>query len=558
LNFKLTATPGGGGVSVLREQYSDPLLLLLATAGLVLLIACANLANLSLARSSARAHEFAVRLAVGASRTRLIQQLMTEGALLAVTGAAFGLFLSGALSRALVASLNTEGKPLFINTGMNWHMLAFTTAVAGLTCILFGLTPAFQATRGGAAEAMKNSGRTLGASRERFGIRQILVVAQVAVSLVLLMSALLFSGSLRNLLAVDAGFQQHGILVANIGFSRVRLPAEERIVYRRNLLERIRAVPGVISAAEVDMLPLSGASTSNTVWPEGTSGGARRDARFSFSGKDYFRTMGVSLLSGRDFSDQDTAASRRVAIVNQSLARQLGTDANPIGTHFRRQATPSEPETSFEIVGLVKDTKYQSLRDESTPIAFIAIAQNPESSPSTQLVIRYSTGLSGIASGIRNTLTQAHSSINVDLRAFDAMIRDGLMRDRLLATLSGFFGVLAALIAAVGLYGVMSYTVVRRTSELGLRIALGANRSSILSIILRQTAMLLAIGLGVGTILSWGVTGATQSMLFGLKSHDGPTMIAGAALLAIITFAASYVPARRAARLDPMKALREE
>jgi predicted permease len=317
-------------------------------------------------------------------------------------------------------------------------------------------------------------------------------------------------------------------------------------------------VPGVISAAEVDVLPLSGASTSNTVWPEEISGGARRDARFSFSGRDYFRTMEISLLSGRDFSDQDTASSRRVAIVNQSLARQLAAGANPIGKHFRRQATPYEPETSFEIVGLVKDTKYQSLRDEATPIAFVAIAQNPESSPSTQLVIRYSTGLPGVASGIRNTLAQAHSSINVDLTVFDVMIRDGLMRDRLLATLSGFFGVLAALIAAVGLYGVMSYTVVRRTNEIGLRIALGANRGSILSIILRQTATLLAVGLAAGTLLSWGVTGAAESMLFGLKSHDVRTMLSGAALLTVITFAASYLPARRAARLDPMKALREE
>ena len=558
LHFQLIAKPASSGVSFLRDQYSDPLLLLLATTGLVLLIACANLANLSLARSSARAHEFAIRLAIGASRGRLIQQLMTEGALLAATGAAAGLALSATLTRVLVASLGTDGDPLFIDTGMNWRMLSFTAVVAGLTCILFGLTPALQATRTGAAEAMKTSGRTLSAGRERFGLRQLLVVAQVALSLVLLVGALLFSGSLRNLMTVDTGFRQKGILTAGIGFSRAHVPVERRVAFKREMVEKIRAIPGVISAAEVDIVPLSGSSQSNTVWPEETNLGERREARFNALGRDYFKTMGIALVAGRDFSDRDTASTDRVAIINQSLARQLGYGVNPIGKRFRRQATPSSPELSFEIIGLVKDTKYASLRDQSIPIAFLALAQEAEPRASSDIVIHSAISLASTTAGIKSALTQMDPAITSDFRAFDEMIRDGLMRDRLMAALSGFFGVLAAMIAAVGLYGVMSYVVVRRTNEIGLRIALGADRGSILSLILGQAGLLLAIGLAVGIALSLAVTGAAQSMLFGLNPHDVRTLMFGAVLLTVVTFTASYLPARRAARLDPMKALREE
>lgn len=558
LKFKLTATPGGSGVSVLREQYSEPLLLLLATAGLVLLIACANLANLSLARSSARTHEFAVRLAIGASRGRLIQQLLTEGAVLAACGALLGLLLSMVMSRVLISSLGTEGAAPFVDTQLNGHMLAFTAGVACLTCILFGLTPAFQSTRSGAAEAMKTNGRTMSSGRERFGIRQILVVTQVALSLVLIVGALLFSGSLRNLLAVDAGFQQNGILVANIDFSRVSLPATERTAYKRNLMEQIQAIPGIASAAQVRFLPLSGGSNNNAVWLPNTSTPERHDVFFNSASNDYLRTMGVGLLSGRDFNEGDNVSSPRVAIVNQSFVRLLHLGANPIGSHFSRQPTPREPETSFEIVGVVKDTKYRSLRDESTPVAFLPIMQDPDPDPSMQAVIRSTSSLSGIASAIRSTAGQSSPRINVDFQVFGAVIQEGLRRDRLLAALSGFFGALAALIAAVGLYGVMSYVVVRRTSEIGLRMALGAGRGNILSLILRQAGLLLAIGLVVGTLLSLGVTGAAKSMLFGLKPHDPGSMLFGAALLTAITVAATYLPARRAAKLEPMKALREE
>ncbi|MGA8599193.1 MAG: ABC transporter permease [Bryobacteraceae bacterium] len=559
LKFKLAAAPAGNGVSELREQYGDPLLLLLATGGLVLLIACANIANLILARSTAREHEFAVRLAIGASRSRLIRQLMTESVLLAVCGAVVGLFVSSVLSRFLVALLGTQGDALFLDLRPDSRVFVFTLMVASLTCILFGLMPAFRATRAAPSDAMKTGGRSLTANREKFGLRQVLVISQVSLSLVLLVGALLFSASLRNLLAVDAGFERHGILLADVDlFRRLNIPFMQRVAFKRDLIERIRAVPGVVSAAEVDIVPLSGSGTGNEVWRDGEDANRKSESYFNSISDGYFKTMGTALLAGRDFNDHDTTSSPKVAIVNQSFAHRLGLGANPVGMRFRRQATPSDPEQAFEIVGLVRDTKYFSLREDFVPIAYLSTAQDTRPAPSAEIMIRSTTSVRGTASGVRRAVAQVSPLIGVDFRAFEATIDEGLLRERLMATLSGFFGGLAALIAAIGLYGVMSYLAARRTNEIGIRIALGADRRNILALIMRQAGALLAAGLSSGALLAIAAAGIVRSILFGLKPYDARTLALAAALLAAVTLAASYVPARRAARLDPMAALREE
>lgn len=558
LKFRLKAVPASGGVSVLRDAYGDPLLLLLATTGLVLLIACANLANLILARATARTHEFAIRLAIGASRRRLIQQLITEAALLTASGVAAGLGLSELLSRFLIAFLSSQGDALFLDLQPDWRMLVFTTLVASGTCIACGLTPAFQSTRADAAEAVKTNSRILSTSREQLGLRQLLVIAQVSLSLVLLVSALLFSGSLTNLLAVDPGFQQNGILIANLDFSRLHIPTAQRIAFRRNLVERIRAVPGIVSAGEVTILPLSGSGINNSVWRDGVAAGSKSTSNFNWFGPGYLRTMGITLLAGRDFDDHDTTLAPRVAIVNQSFARKLGFGTNPIGRRFRREATPSDPETAFEIVGLVKDTKYYALREEFTPIAFLSITQSADPDPFEQIVARSGTSLAATTSEIRTVIEQVSPSIDLDFKGFENAVRSGLMRERLMATLSSFFGVLAALIASVGLYGVMSYLVVRRTQEIGVRIALGANRGNIILLILRQAAGLLATGLVLGSLFALAVTGAAKGMLFGMKPNDPGTLAFAVVLLGSITLLASYLPARRAARQEPMTALRSD
>jgi putative ABC transport system permease protein len=558
LKFKLKAMPASGGVSFLRDQYDTPLVLLLAITGLVLLIACANLANLILARSTARAHEFAVRLAIGASRRRLVQQLLTEALLLTLCGLVAGLFVSDGLIHFLIALLDPQGSDLFLDLRPDWRMLAFTVSVGTLTCTLFGVTPAFQATRAAAAEALKAGGRTLSVTRQRFGLRQFLVVAQVSLSLVLIIGALLFSGSLRNLMAVDTGFRQNGILIAYIDLSRLKIPAGERIEFKRNLLERVRAVPGIVSAAQVEVLPLSGNGTDNAVWKDEATAAPKAVSNFNWLGPGYFRTMGITLLSGRDFNEHDTASSPRVAIVNQSFARKLGLGADPVGQRFRREATPSSPETVFEIVGFVKDTKYHNLREEFAPIAFLPIAQDMQPDPFEQIVIRSGTTMAATVSGVRTATEQTSRSIGLDFRVFQDVVRDGLTRERLMATLSGMFGILAALIASVGLYGLMSYVVARRTNEIGVRVALGATRAEIVLLILRQAGGLLAGGIGIGLMLALVATRMAQSMLFGLKPYDVLTFILAALLLATVTLLASYLPARRAARLEPMTALRED
>jgi len=558
LKFKLAAVPAGTGLSGLRNEYGQPLLLLLATSGFVLLIACANLANLILARATSRAHEFAVRMAIGASRGRLVRQLMVENVLLAAVGATTGAVLSGILSEFLISMLQTQGDPLFLDLRPDFRFLAFAAGVASLTCILFGLTPALRATRVTLSDALKSVGRSLSASRERFELRQALVVSQVALSLVLVMGALLFSGSLRKLLAVDAGFQRNGVLVSQVDFRRLQIPAARRVDFKRDLLQKIRALPGVASAGEVAFLPLSGTSTTNVVWKEGAGPDQKVDSNFDWFGEGYLKTMRMHLLAGRDFNERDSVSSPKVAIVNQTFARRLGLGPNPVGARFSREATPSSPEQVFEIVGLVADTKYYNLREHFQPIAFLSIDQSADPGPSAQIVIRSSLPLLEITSAVRRVLRQVSPMISADFQSFDADVEEGLLRERLMATLSGFFGVLGALISAVGLYGVMSYLVVRRTNEIGVRMALGAGRGSIVALILRQAALLLAVGVVAGGVLTLALAGAAKSLLFGLKPFDASTLAMAVALLTAVTALASYLPARHAARIEPLTAIREE
>ncbi len=558
LKFKLYAVPAKTGVSELRTEYSDPLQLLLATTGLVLLIACSNLANLTLARATAREHEIAVRLAIGASRGQLVRQLMAESVLLALAGGAGGLLLAGELGRLMLALLGTSGNSLFLDVQPDRSVFIFAAGIAALTCILFGLIPALRATRKAPADVMKTGGRSLTTTRERFGLRQTLVVSQVALSLVLLVSALLFSGSLRKLLAVDAGFVKNGILIAGLDFRDLKIPPMRRVAFKQDLLRRMQTLPGAASAGETYTVPLSGASTANNVWVDQAESSPKMESNFAWISGGYLKTVGMTLLAGRDFDGRDTASSPRVAIVNQTFARKLGLGPNAVGKRFRREATPSEPETVYEITGLVTDTKYNTLSEQFRPIAFLSTTQDASPDTSAQFLVRIDAPLADVTSRIKRAVKDVSPAITVDFRAFDEMIGEGLLRERLMATLSSFFGALAALIAALGLYGVMSYLVVRRTNEIGIRMALGANRGNIVGLVLREAATLLLVGLVAGTVLAVAAGYAAGSMLFGLRPTDAGILTMAATLLATVTLTASYLPALRASQLDPMAALREE
>jgi predicted permease len=554
--YKFAAFPGGNGFSALRREYEGPLWLLLGIAGLVLLIACVNLTNLMLARARAREREIAVRLAVGGSRWRLSRQMLVESLILALIGAALGAGLAQVLSRFLVSFLTTSGSALFVALVMDWRMLGFTAGVAVLTCLLFGLAPALRATRTVPAAVLNSTGRGMTGGRERSGLRRLLVVSQVAMSLVLLVVALLFVRSLRNLMILDSGFRQEGLLVTNLDYSKLNLPRERRQPYKKALLDRIRAIPGVDAAADTSIVPISGNG-----WNEDVLIGADRHkglANFMRITPGYFKTMETPLLGGRDFDDRDTPTSPRVAIVNQTFVRKLLDGANPVGVTFQIEEYVGQARPIYQIIGLAKDSKYQELQETIEPLVYVAAAQNDRPGQYSGLVVRSNLPLVTLTSELKRTIAEVSPDIDLEFAVLKTMVRESLLRERLMATLSGFFGFLAAVLAAVGLYGLISYGVARRTNEIGIRMALGAQRRNILSMFLYEAGLLLGVGIAVGAALALSAAKLAESLLFGLKPRDPGTLLLAAAMLAAVAVAASFVPAYRGSRLDPMLALREE
>jgi predicted permease len=556
--YKLTAQAAGSGVSSLRRRYEEPLLLLLGIAGLVLLIACANLANLMLARATAREREMAVRLAIGAGRVRLIRQLLSESLLLALVGAAAGVFVAQFLSRYLVSFLATGDNPVFLDLQADWRVLGFTAAAGILTCILFGLTPALRATRTSPAAAMKASGRGLTSDRERFGLRRVLVISQVGLSLVLLIGALLFAGSLRNLVTLDAGFRSDGLLIAGIDISRLGYAPARRGVLFRDLLSKVRSTPGVADAAMANIVQVSGDGWNEETQIIGVKVPGRQVPWFDGVTPGYFRTMGTPILAGRDIDEHDTVASPPVAVVNQQFSKQYLGGANPIGKQVKVLVGPGEPEQVYQIVGLVKSSKYQSLREDFPPIVYVAAAQSKEPHDGINIIVRSSAPLGELRAAFKRTVMSESPGISVQFQSFQTQLSDSLLRERLMASLSSFFGVLAALLAAVGLYGVLSYMVARRRNEIGIRMALGANRGNVVNLVVREAGILVLAGLVIGSGLALLAARTASSLLYGLKPNDAPTILVAALLLAAVALIASFLPALRASRLQPMTALRDE
>jgi predicted permease len=554
---KLIVTSGGTGVSGLRRQFQDPLWILFATTGLVLLIACANLANLMLARASAREREIAVRQAMGASRGRLVSQLLCESLLLATLGSGLGAGLAALLSRGLVAFLTTEQNHMFVSLSMDWRILSFTAASAILTCLLFGLAPALRATRIAPAAVMRSAGRGLTAGREKFSARRLLVVAQVAMSLVLLAGALLFVRSLQNLLAIDPGFRPEGIVSVSVDYGAAHFPKERMLEVHRQTLEKLRARTGAMAAAEIDMTPVSGSGWDQNAWEPG-SGGPKLDVLFNRASAGYFRTMGIPFAAGRDFDEHDTVNSPEVAIINEEFAKKVFQGRNPLGRTFRREEFGDTPDTPFLVIGVVRNTKYFELREDSKPIAYVATTQNKEFGPGGNYVLRTNAPLGEFYRNATAAAGEIHPAIGVDFTVLTTQIQQSLIRDRLMAALAGAFGFLAALLAVLGLYGVIAYMVARRRNEIGVRIALGATRQRVLGLVLREAVLLTVLGLAIGLGAALWAGEAAASLIYGMKPRDPATLAAAAALLAAVALIASYAPARRASRLHPMDALRED
>ncbi len=554
-NFRLAAYPGGKGISWLRQTYDTSLWLLLGTTGLVLLIACANLANLMLARASTREREMAVRLALGASRWRLIRQLLSEGFVLAGGGTVLGIALAEIFSRSLVHFLNTGNNPIQLGISLEWRVLLFAGALTISTCAFVALIPAFRSSRVEPGVALKSGSRGTTTGRERFSFQRLLVVSQIAVSVVLLVGALLFARSFWNLVTLDPGFRERGILLTYVDLQRLALPPERYVPFIRDLLVAVKTVPQVESSATSTHIPLNPSSTWNLgVRVNGAEGGSK----FAWVSPEYFDTMQIPLLTGRGFNDRDTQTSPHVAVVNEAFVRRYLAGMSAIGKAIRTNAESGYPQTEYEIVGVVKDTKYTDLREPAPPMVFAPADQFPDVRPWAVLFIRFSSPPSVAITAVKEKIGQISPAIKTEFHVFQTEIENGLNRERLMAVLSGFFGALAALLAMIGLYGLISYMVATRKNEIGIRMALGASPGSVVRIIVRQTLTLLGVGVGGGLVLAMAAAKGANSLLYGLEANDPLTLFSAAGFLAVVALVASYIPAYRASRVDPMNALRYE
>jgi predicted permease len=551
LRQRAQAAAAPDGFNAFRYEYGRSLLILMGTVGLVLLLACVNLSGLLLARAAARQRETAIRLAIGASRGRLVRQFLTETLLLAAAGAALGLLLAGPLAARLF-SLFVNGRDVAISVAPDWRVATFAAAVACVACLLAGVMPALHAVRGGSSPVLKQV-RARGSGR----LGRSLVVAQLAISMVLLVGAALFIGTLVKLRSVDRGFETGGVLVANV---RMLQPAPKPRVQavKNTLLERLKRLPGVRAATATQVLPISGSLWSRTVMVEGYR---FRDDESDAVGLNaiapaYFGTMGTPLVAGREFSDADTGTSARVAIVNDSFARYFFGNESALGRHV------TSVNVTYEIVGVARDAKYQNLRAPVIKTMYIPWTQRDGDLQASayNYVLRVDAGdPRRLVAEVRRVVREADPSLRLTTaRPYSEYVDESIGNERIMATLGGVFGGLAMLVAALGMFGLLAFQVARRTSEMGVRVALGAARRSLIALVLRDVGVMVAGGVVLGSVAAVMTTGIARSMLFGLSPTQPAVFAGAAAALALTAMLAAWLPARRAANVDPLVALRHE
>jgi putative ABC transport system permease protein len=546
------------GLSYLRQDYRPALWTLMAVVALVLLIACANVANLLLARSTARQKEIAVRLALGAGRARILRQLLTESLFLSMAAAMLGAIFARWGAALIIHMISVGGNPVFLDLTLDPRVLAFTIGVAVLTGLLFGIAPAWRATRVSPQGAMKENSRTATQSRASFSAGNTLVMAQVALSLVLVAGAGLLVGTFRNLETLDPGFSRDHVLLMTVDLRNTTYPKERRAAVYRDITDHLRALPGVDSASTSSLLPVSRSSWTNDIRAEGGTQVSPENSSVFFNqiSSGYFETMGTALLAGRDFNDHDTPNSPPVAIVSEALARKFFGVPNAVGRTYRKVSDQIQP--AVEIVGVVRDAKYRDLRDAGVPTIYQPVSQDSDLFTFSNFEVRAEASAEDLIPTVKSAMAQFNPNVVLTFKTMTTHIDQSLARERLLATLSGFFGALALLLSAIGLYGVMSYSVARRRNEIGIRMALGAEQRRILGMVLRDVAVLVTVGLAAGIGAALLATRMVASFLYGVTARDPGVIAISSAVLAIVAAAAGYLPARRASRLDPMTALREE
>lgn len=560
INIPMVTVPAATGISSLRDRYSRPLFVLLGIVGLVLTIACANMANLLLAQSMARRKELAVRLSLGAGRSQLIRQLLVESIMLSTLGAAAGLLVAGWGSQALVAMLSTRTNVVALDLSMDWRVFGFTAAVAVVTGLLFGVAPAVRGTAVSPADALRDHARGIVSGGGRLNIGHGLVVVQVALSFVLVFGSTLFVRTLVGLTSQGMGFESGRVLLANVDLRRTATDETLRMPVFHEVRDAVADVPGVEAASASFVTPISGMTWNLRVRVPGYDAPEQdRSTLFNAVTEDYFRAMGTPLLTGRDISRADAAGRPSVAVVNEAFARKFFSGQNPVGRTFvLERFTTDRRDVQVEIVGMVANAKYRTYREEAQPTMYAAMAQQDRIASAVRIAIKTSGPPMQARQAVLAAIGEVNKDIVVDLRTLDEDLGAALIQERLVATLSAVFGALALLLAALGLYGVMSYSVGRRTNEIGIRMALGAQPGSVVRLVLGHVAFITLAGLVVGAAASVGTGRFINTLLFNLAASDA-TMIAVTGLtLATAAAVAGYLPARRAARIDPMRAIREE
>ena len=551
LRQRAAALPAPDGFNAFRYEYWRSLFVLMGSVSLVLLLACVNLSGLLLARAAARQREIAIRLAIGAGRGRLVRQFLAESLLLAAIGGGIGLLTAGWLAGRLFA-LFLNGRDAPLSVAPDWHVVAFTGAVAAFACVIAGLMPALHSVHSGINPSLKDV-RARGSGR----LGQALVVAQLTISMMLLVGAALFIGSLVSLSRVDRGFTADGVLVVSVRSSQpypaARVPAVEHA-----LLERLAAMPGVVAAGATAMVPVGGGLWARNIQVEGYSFRADESdvAGFNAVAPGYFTTIGTPLVAGRPFDARDTASSPHVAVVNESFARYFFGRDGALGRHVTSAGA------TYEIVGVVGDAKYQSLRDGVIATIYIPMTQRAgDLQPSSySYLVRVGGGdPRRLVPDLDRVVREADPGLRLRrARPYTDVIDESIGTERIMATLGGVFGALAMLVAALGLFGLLAFQVAQRTNEIGVRVALGAGRSSVMFLVLRDVAAMVACGVVLGSAGAALTTGVARTLLFGLTPTEPVVFLAAAAALTLTALLAGWLPARRAANIDPMLALRHE
>ena len=551
-----------GGASFLRERYGRPLLTMMVIVSLVLLIACANIANLFLARANARRHELSLRIALGASRLRLTAQLLVESILLSGSGALLGMLFAQWAARLLVRQLSTQRSTVFLDLAIDWRVLLFTTGVAIATALLFGTAPAIRASRVEPIEALKWQGRGFAGEGRRV-LSHPLVVAQVALSLVLIVAGGLFLRTFSGLSGLKLGFDRDPVMIARIDAQRSAVEPSQRATLYQRVRDAVALLPGIRHAAASAVTPVSGSTWNNLLeFPDGPPlSEHERIVNMNLLTPEWFATYGTKILAGRDFDARDRPGTTPVTIVNQAFAKKFFGEANPLGRTFSAVGRPGEKRPLWVIVGLAEDSVYRSLREPLSPTFYLPLAQWKEDDVpvDASVSIRSAGGRPELLTkSVAETIASVDKDLSMTFLPLSDQINSSLVQERLTSMLAGFFGMLALLLAGIGLYGVTAYSVGRRRREIGIRIALGAAPVSVVRLVVGRVGIMVGMGIALGAIVSLWLSQFVDKLLFGLSPRDPLTLVGAAAILAVTGTCAGWLPARRASRIDPAEALREE